>query len=332
LGNGWKVGKRDVKPPGTSGGYFSVGYFAEGPNGEIGYLKAHDYSKILGPTGGTRLLQAAVEAFNFERDLLERCGVKRMNRIVRSLDSGSVHVPTSQYPDVYYFIFEKADMDARMFLVAVQRLETAWILRTLHSMAVALGQLHREGIAHQDLKPSNVFVFPKDGSKLGDLGRSIARGTTAPHDQSDIKGALVYAPPELRYSAVPSDWEERHLACDLYLLGSLAVSFILGVQLSAAIESKMHASHTPRNWSGSYSGVLPYIRDAFGEVLDELGSHLHRDLRPRFLEHLRYLCEPDPKLRGHPRDRASAASPYGLQRFISEFNVLASFAEAGRFE
>lgn len=182
LGNGWKIGKRDVKPPGAYSGYFSVGYFAEGPNGEVGYLKALDFSKILGPAGGTVLLQATVEAFNFERALLERCGLKKMNRIVRSLDSGNVHVPGAQYPDVYYFIFEKAEMDGRVMIVTVQRLETAWILRTLHSMAVALGQLHKEGIAHQDLKPSNVFVFPKDGSKLGDLGRSIARGTTSPHE------------------------------------------------------------------------------------------------------------------------------------------------------
>ena len=38
---------------------------------------------------------------------------------------------------------------------------------------------------------------------------------------------------------------------------------------------------------------------------------------------VRYLCEPDPYLRGHPIERRNSGNPYGLQRTVSELDLLA---------
>jgi len=331
LDGGWRVVQRDEPPEGATGGYFSVGYLVEGPDGKKGYLKALNFAKVLGYEGGPEALQAMIEAFNFERNLLQRCERQRMRRIVRALDSGQVHVEGATYPDVYYLIFEKAEMDARRFMLTMSAIDTAWALRTLHCMAIALNQLHGSGVAHQDMKLSNVFVFAMDRPKLGDLGRCAARDMPAPHDDFAIKGFPPNAPLELLYGAVPTDWEQRHLACDLYLLGSLASALFLGIAMTPAIQEVIEDSHRFDRWSGTYQQVLPHVRHAFGQVVHELGAHVHPALRAELMELVRYLCDPDPTFRGHPLDRAGAGSNYGLQRFVSRFDVLAKRAEYGLY-
>ena len=49
--------------------------------------------------------------------------------------------------------------------------------------AVALGW-----IAHQDLKPSNVLVFSRRISKVGDLGRAAVRGQEARTKTASVQG------------------------------------------------------------------------------------------------------------------------------------------------
>ena len=54
---------------------------------------------------------------------------------------------------VQYIVFELADGDVRSVISAADDLDVAWAIRSLHHMAVGLAQLHRTGIAHQDVKP-----------------------------------------------------------------------------------------------------------------------------------------------------------------------------------
>ena len=62
--------------------------------------------------------------------------------------------------------------------------------RTLHHIAVGLQQLHGEGIAHQDLKPSNVLFFETFGAKLADLGcaDTLKNPASSPHGHWGITG------------------------------------------------------------------------------------------------------------------------------------------------
>jgi hypothetical protein len=79
---------------------------------------------------------------------------------------------------------------------------------------------------------------------------------------------------------------------------------------------------------GSYQDVLPYVREAWNAVLEEFARTVEEADRNELVTLVRYLTEPDPLRRGHPQDLSGNGAPYGLQRFISRFNFLASRAEA----
>lgn len=178
LPGGWTVIKTVVRPPTATGGNFSVGYIVESEKGIRGYLKALDYSAALKSLDPARALEAMTAAYNFERDLLHKCNARKLDRIVVSLADGSVTLDTvSGSGVVQYLIFELADGDVRSRIANVEKFDVAWALRTLHHVAIGLQQLHREDIAHQDLKPSNVLLF-RGGveSKIGDWGRAAYKG------------------------------------------------------------------------------------------------------------------------------------------------------------
>jgi eukaryotic-like serine/threonine-protein kinase len=328
LPGGWKVTKKLAKPPGATGGNFSVGYIVQRNGGEA-FLKAIDYSRALRAQDVPRALQALTEAFNFERDLLEKCRRERLSRIVHAIDEGQVDVTTAgTVPTVNYLIFDMADGDVRRFRDAGGRFDDAWALRALHHVASGLEQLHRKQLAHQDVKPSNVLVFATE-SKLADLGRGSYVGHPSPHDTLIVQGDPTYAPPELLYGRRGSDWQEQSQACDMYLLGSFAAFLFTAAGMTPSILARLADGHKPRQWGGSYEGVLPYVRDAFDKAIETLERSLHPEIAAVLAQVVRELCDPDPRFRGHPRNRAGRGSPYSLERYVSVFNRLARRAEMG---
>lgn len=198
LANGWVVGELINRSPTATGGTFSASYEIYSTHGERAFLKAMDYTAALQSTDPARALQAMTEAYNFERNILEKCKSKKLSRVVRVLDAGTIPSESDAAGVVQYLIFELADRDVRAH---VHRLigdfDIAWALRTAHHVAAGLRQLHSIGVAHQDIKPSNILVFDGKHSKLADLGRSSDRGSASPHDQLACAGDKTYAPPEL---------------------------------------------------------------------------------------------------------------------------------------
>ena len=204
LSNGWRVVEILNRPEGATGGHFSTSYVVESPTHGRAFLKAIDYQTALKSPEPARALQAMTAAFNYERDLLEVCRDKRLSRVVTVLDSGTIPPQDAQPSSVVeYLIFELADGDIRSFVEFGKAFETAWALRTIHQTAAALQQLHSVGIAHQNLKPSNVLLFDNSQSKVADLGRASLRVQASPHDEQRIAGDTTYAPPELPLSRTP---------------------------------------------------------------------------------------------------------------------------------
>jgi eukaryotic-like serine/threonine-protein kinase len=112
----------------------------------------------------------------------------------------------------------------------------------------------------------------------------------------------------------------------------MEVFFFTGLTMTGLILSHLSPSHHWRNWSGSYSDVLPYVRDAFGRATDVLGDHVaNARLREELKVMLRQLCDPDPQLRGHPLNRRGVSSPLSVERYVSSFDLLARRAEIGMF-
>ena len=251
-----------------------------------------------------------------------------MSRVVTAIADGSVTVNVAGTPEVVqYLIFEKADGDARSYLNTSASFDMAWALRALHHVCTGLRQMHQGRMAHQDLKPSNVLLFGKASSKIGDVGRAWYKGFAAPHDALACAGDPTYAPPESLYGYVDPDSNARRMGCDGYLLGSMVLFFFMNVAATPAILAKMLPSHHPSRWHDAYALVLPFLRDAFDRVAIDFANSLRPDLRKELPTIFRQLCDPDPKLRGHPADRASIGNSYSLQRYEGKFSTLAGKAE-----
>lgn len=329
LQNGWKVIRRYVAPSKNhTGGYFSVGYHAEGPDGVQGFLKAIDYNWAFRSLDPSREIQKASSAYNFERDVLEICKEARMNRIVKSITYGTYKKRGSIIP-VDYMIFEMAAGDVRDYIEYTGNFNYGWALRCLHHVSVGLTQLHTNGVAHQDLKPSNVLVFDGKESKIGDLGRSVRRGVTAPHESLPFAGDGNYTPPELLYGEKSTDWSQHRIGCDAYMLGSLTVFIFSQANLNALLKSVMNPEHWYDRWGGSYSHVLPYIRDAYNIVMSKFEESLPQVLRVELSSLVRELCEPDPVRRATPKGTPRTGTFYSLRPYVSKFNAMARKIELG---
>ena len=248
LGNGWKVIEKLHKGPFSTGGRFSVGYKVE-KSGSQAYLKALDFSAASQAPGPARALQAMTEAFNFERDLLDKCKTNRLDRIIIPLHDGSLIVPGfGDFSLVHYLIFEMASGDIRRVVSDWQAIDLRWCLKSLHNVAVGLRQLHAAGIAHQDLKPSNVLVMMNADSKIGDLGRASDRTKVSQNDCFPIPGDQGYAPLDLYYQDANAinGFEKRFLA-DIYLLGSLFFFYFTGVSATHLLRTKLQGSTLTNN-------------------------------------------------------------------------------------
>ena len=287
-----------------------------------------DYTAALTSPDPARALAAMTEAYNFERDLLHKCHSHRLSRIVRVLDAG-ILPSTAGDPAgvVQYLIFELADGDIRSFIQIVNDLDVAWALRMMHHVTAAVRQLHSAGIAHQDVKPSNILIFQRRRSKLADLGRASDRFRQSPFDDLSCAGDKTYAPPELLYGEISNDWSSRRLACDLYLLGSIVVFFCTGVSMTHLLLPRLNINHHYTRWTGTYREVLPYLEHHFLAIIREFRAQLIPRFPDEIVDVIKQLCNPDPNLRGHPQNIASTRNRYSLERYVSLFNRIAKRAE-----
>lgn len=335
LNDGWTVRGLASRQKNATGGFFSVGYIVVRSDGREAFLKAMDYSAaVQSPTVMAVMLNALTETYLFEKRLCLRCRDQNLKRIVHAIDSGTLRLNLNDpLSTVEYLIFEKANADIRSHLDAQTDLDIAFALRAIHHVAVGLNQLHKVNVAHQDLKPSNVLVFPGAESKVGDLGRAWVKDMPAPHDDArPCAGDQHYAPPEFLYRQVSPDERVRRFGCDMYQLGSLAMFIFTRAHMNALLFSCLSPMHRPHIWGGTYAEVLPYVQAAFAQVMTEFRSRLPARMKPDRLKDelvlvVTQLCEANPAKRGHPSNQNGTANPYSLERYISILDRLAFTAE-----
>jgi serine/threonine protein kinase len=249
LSGGWTVGKM-IHQKGGTGANFSVGYTVHNDDGRNCYLKA---------------MKLVADLYDFEKKICEACRDFHLRRVVHAIESGSI-VPhaAAPYGKVEYIIFEMADGDVRRHLDQHAPFDTAFMLRVVHNVAVALEQLHTAQMAHQDVKPSNIMMFPKDiGAKIGDLGRAWTQMFPGPHDNYIVPGDGSYAPLELIYRDISPDHRCRRFAADLYHFGNIIAFVFARAHMNTLIGNHLPRPYHPGVWGGTYREVLPYIQAAF---------------------------------------------------------------------
>jgi len=327
LADGWLVVEEFQLAASGTGGTFSAGYIAE-RDGHRVFVKALDLSRAGSP-GVNRIdeLKRLTTKFAFERDLLDACATKKMDKVVRAVGRGEVMVAPGLGGTVDYLLFELADGDIRKHMEQAASLNAAWVFRCLQHISNGIGQLHQANIAHQDVKPSNVLVYSKLTSKIGDLGRAVLKGVDGPHDGRRIPGAQSYAPPELLYSEIPTEWAARRFGCDLYLLGSMVVFLFAKTTMTALLFAELPAQFHYQSYRGFFRDVLPHLRDAMDQGMARFSLSVPAPYTDQVLRIVRELCDPDPLRRGHPRNVIMKnGSQYSVERYVSEFNLLASRA------
>jgi eukaryotic-like serine/threonine-protein kinase len=221
----WTVTEQLKLTPGLSPGQFSVGYKVKGDDGSEAFLKASDVSMALNKEDPVKALLEVTSAHQFERSILEHCRGNRLDKVVTALDSGTTDVTDEGFRDfVFYIVFELAEGDLRKFVEIERGNDLIWIVSAIHNFCVAVSQIHRINVYHNDFKPGNALVFA-DTEKVADFGRATSPGFPVQHDPALCAGDRRFAPPEQLYydenEVLGIDPFIKAKAGDLYNLGSV---------------------------------------------------------------------------------------------------------------
>ncbi len=326
LDGGWRVGTRMRTTSGGTGGAFSAGYLVTNDRGRCGFLKVLDLASVLNQ--GVDAVLDATGAFVAERDLLVMCGHRKLSRVVTAISHGQFKLPEFMLGDVNYIIFELASHDVRVALSQAETLTNVLRLEYLRNLAVGLRQLHSNEVAHQDLKPSNFLLFPDDSNgrhvgKVADLGRAFRKGVPASHDHLIAPGDRAYAPPEQLYRYAFPEEVVRRFGADLYQLGSMASFMFTGMTMNSLLASELAPHHHWDTYGDSYLDVLPFLENAYASVIPILKQSLPGDVDSRLGGIIEFLCQPDPRRRGHPASRRCGGVDYSLVRVVTEIDLIA---------
>jgi len=113
-----------------------------------------------------------------------------------------------------YLLLELVDGMSALELLEHGPLTVSQALRIAEDVARGLDALHRAGIVHRDVKPSNVLIGAEGQAKLGDLGVAKVFGTEGLTKTGIGIGSLPYTAPEQIADAKRADARS-----DLYGLG-----------------------------------------------------------------------------------------------------------------
>jgi eukaryotic-like serine/threonine-protein kinase len=333
LASGWRLDEVLAASPGSSGGTFGIGYKASRGT-EQAFVKAIDFWDALRAADPIAELGKLSMVALFERDVLEYCKANSMSRVLQFIGHEYVSVGDKADPlnRVSCLIMEAGQTDLRRLVVVNGVANCAWNLQVLRDVAMAVTQLHRHEIAHQDLKPSNVIEFGdvspggRPDMKVGDLGRVVKKGSAGPFDSMSWPGDGRYSPPERWYGHVPPDWCDAREASDAYMLGSLLFYLFTGTPLQVVIINAIPPAFRPGFWTGRYDQDLkPVLIAAHDEALN---LHLRPTLMPEVADNVlaiaKALTDPVPETRGDNRARRQIGRPVGIDRIQQRIAAVAA--------
>ncbi|WP_288744806.1 protein kinase [uncultured Bacteroides sp.] len=329
--NNWMITEKISKHPDETGGNFSAQYIAVNEAGDKCFLKAIDIEKAILQSGViglefTKILQEQMNNYNYERELLEYCKANSTSKIVLIKEYGVINNPHGMIP-VPYLTFDLADGNVKHYIKFQEDLDFSWKLKSLHDIANGLQQLHNIEIIHQDIKPSNILQF-NDDSKLTDLGRSKCKSKKGPYDDLIYSGDRTYAPIEIykEFSFLqPTDWYDRNLAMESYLLGNLITFYFTGLNMTALIINKLGTLGISD--TTTLKERKAYLDRCFNDSLEEIRTSIHyHDFADPIVTMISELCNPDPTRRNDEKTLRERGSNYSLYRYITKLDYLSNKA------
>ena len=137
------------------------------------------------------------------------------------------------------------------------RSSVEWFVRVTIRIARALGEVHRHGLVHRDVKPANILLRADGLPMLADFGLALADDLTGP--RAKFAGTPVYAAPE----RLRGDEDAVDARTDIYSLG---------VTLYEALTT------TPPFAGTTTHEVLRRIESGHAASLRDRAPHVSRDL------------------------------------------------------
>lgn len=330
LPGGWLLKEMYSREKESTNGYFSVQYKAE-RGGKEYFVKVIDIEKSFRRTNVTELmnvLQKQLEAFTYEKELLERCRDRSCSKIVRVQDADMIPIGEGNPYPVPYLVFEKADGDVREYIKFQDEVDFAWKLKSLHDIAVGIEQLHSMQVIHQNLKPSNILQFEKE-SKISDIGKSKTFTGTGVNDNTLLNGDKAYAPLEMlpQFTFLrPVEWLDMNLATDSYELGNLMTFYFSGLNMTGMLIQKLNKiGNTARTTNME---MKAYLDACYDECIETIKEEIeYEEFKEPIGQMIYELCNPDPNKRNDPKTLRERGSNYVLRRYITKLDLLQGKAE-----
>src|SRR5262245_6789953 len=172
---------------------------------------------------------------------------------------------------------------------AASAMEVSLALRLAVGLAAALGEVHRRGIIHKNVKPANILVNPTTGqvwlTGFGIASR-LPRERQTPEPPETIAGTLAYMAPE-QTGRMNRSIDSRS---DLYAVGVTLYQMLIGsLPFNASEPIEWAHSHIARqpmppnqrreNVPSPLSGIIMKLLAKTAEERYQTAASLERDLR-----------------------------------------------------
>ncbi len=122
-------------------------------------------------------------------------------------------------------------------------------LRLVGQVAAGLDALHRHGLVHRDVKPSNIMLREDGSAALTDFGVAKGAAYTVLTRPGQVLGTLDYLAPELVRGG------EATPASDIYALGCVAFECLAGAPPVRRPEPVRRRDRSPRGGTAAAAGA-----------------------------------------------------------------------------
>ncbi|XP_012942938.1 MAP kinase-interacting serine/threonine-protein kinase 1-like [Aplysia californica] len=214
--------------------------------------------------------------------VMRNCREKRLRRVLSEIEICRRYkncenilnfVDFYRTGDTFFLMFDKmAGGDLRAMLSSTPYLSESQASRVTGAVARALHTLHRDGVAHRDLKPNNILCLtPGEVTPLAlcDFGVASEPPSRRNPSKDDIPkpalksavGCPQYLAPEVAGLLLPTS--QRRTApydtrCDMWSFGILIYEMLFGCQPFVG-HCAQHAQTTVRNCRDCFQDMFPKI-------------------------------------------------------------------------